>query len=191
MIEICVWLWYSISEQIGVCGENEMFQKYTLCFDIWGFLLFLIIMMPNFIWFAVPAPNDILRTSSITETLDTAASVCQIFMVAALCIFRNSDRDRKKRVTPFIIIVAGCCLLYFLSWIVYYKGIVNVIVVLGLTIPPCFAFLFFAIDRKNGIALTPILIFTICHLIYGVINFVVWLLPMTQHNEPSKKEGHL
>ncbi len=87
--------------------------------------------------------------------------------------FRNSDRDRKKRVTPFIIIVAGCCLLYFLSWIVYYKGIVNVIVVLGLTIPPCFAFLFFAIDRKNGIALTPILIFTICHLIYGVINFVV------------------
>ena len=75
--------------------------------------------------------------------------------------------------TPFIIIVAGCCLLYFLSWIVYYKGIVNVIVVLGLTIPPCFAFLFFAIDRKNGIALTPILIFTICHLIYGVINFVV------------------
>lgn len=150
-----------------------MFQKYKLCFDIWGLLLFLIIMIPNFIWFFVPAPNDILRTSSITETVDTIASVCQIFMIAALCIFRNRDRDRKKCVTPFIIIVAGCCLLYFLSWIVYYKGIVNVIVVLGLTIPPCFAFLFFAIDRKNGIALTPILIFTICHLIYGVINFVV------------------
>ncbi len=53
-----------------------MLKKYRLRFDIWGLLLFLIIMAPNFIWFAVPAPNDVLRTDSVTETLDTAASVC-------------------------------------------------------------------------------------------------------------------
>lgn len=52
------------------------------------------------------------------------------------------------RVTPFIIIVAGCCFLYLLSWIFYYGGMVNEIVIIGLTVPPCFAFLFFAIDRK-------------------------------------------
>ena len=154
-----------------------MLKKYKLSFDIWGLLLFLIIMIPNFIWFAIPAPNDILRTKSLTETIDTVACVCQILMIAALCFFRNrdrnSDRNRKMCVTPFTLIMAGCCLLYFLSWIAYYCGIVNVIVILGLTIPPCFAFLFFAIDKKNGIAFIPISIFTICHFIYGVANFLI------------------
>lgn len=149
-----------------------MFKKYKLSFEIWGLLLFLIVMIPNFIWFVIPAPNDILRANSITETIDIVASVCQVLMIVALCIFRNRE-SKKLCITPFMIISAGCCLLYFVSWIVYYGGIVNAIVILGLTIPPCLAFLFFAIDRKNGIALIPISVFTICHLIYGVVNFIV------------------
>ena len=154
-----------------------MLKKYKLGFDIWGLLLFLIIMIPNFIWFVIPAPNDILRSKSITETIDTVASLCQVLMIVALCIFKNRECN-KICVTPFIILVSGCCLLYFFSWIVYYSGIVNAIVILGLTIPPCLAFLFFAIDRKNGIALIPTSIFTICHLIYGVANFIIWQLPV-------------
>lgn len=149
-----------------------MLKKYELSFEFWALLLFIIIMIPNFIWFAIPAPNDILKAKSITETVDTVASVCQILMIAALCLFRNRE-NRKLCVSPCIIIMAGCCLLYFLSWIVYYAGIVNVIVILGLTIPPCLAFCFFAIDRKNWIALIPISIFTICHLIYAIVNFVI------------------
>ena len=76
-------------------------------------------------------------------------------------------------ITPFIIMAAVCYLLYVASWIAYYNDMVNVVVILGLTIPPCLAFLFFAIDRKNGIALIPTSIFTICHLVYGVVNFVL------------------
>lgn len=64
-----------------------MLKKYKLSFEVWGLLLFLIIMIPNFIWFAISAPNDILRANSITET-------------------------KKLCVTPFIIVVIGCCLLY-------------------------------------------------------------------------------
>ncbi|MEH2946088.1 hypothetical protein AALD22_21405 [Lachnospiraceae bacterium 56-18] len=112
-----------------------MLKKYKLSFDIWGLLLFLIIMIPNFIWFAIPAPNDILKSKSITETIDTVASVCQVLMIVALCIFRNRE-NRKICVSPFIIIIVICCLLYFFSWIVYYSGIVNAIVILGMTIPP-------------------------------------------------------
>ena len=149
-----------------------MLKKYKLSFEIGGLLLFLIVMIPNFFWFAIPAPNDILRAKSITEIIDTAASVCQILMISALCIFRNKESG-KICVTPFILIAAGCYLLYLLSWILYYGGIVNTIVILGLTLPPCLVFLFFAVDRKNGIALIPISIFTICHLIYGVVNFII------------------
>lgn len=50
-----------------------MLKRYKLSFEICGLLLFLIVMIPNFIWFAIPAPNDILRTKSITETVDTVA----------------------------------------------------------------------------------------------------------------------
>lgn len=144
-----------------------MLKKYKLSFDVWGLLLFLIIMIPNFLWFAIPAPNDILRGNSITEAFDMVASVCQVLMVAALCILKNKESE-KLHVTHFIIIVIGCCLLYFVSWIVYYVGIVNAIVILGLVIPPCLAFLFFAIDRKNGVAIILVSVFAICHLVYGL-----------------------
>ena len=152
--------------------DCQMLKKYELGFETEGLLLFLILMIPNVIWFAIPAPNDVLRADSMTETINAAASVCQVWMVAALCICRNKER-KKLRATPFIIAAAGCCLLYFASWMFYYGGAVNAAVILGLTLPPCLAFLFFAVDRKNGIALLPILIFTICHLIYGVVNFMI------------------
>ncbi|MCI9381033.1 MAG: hypothetical protein HFG88_08300 [Dorea sp.] len=149
-----------------------MVKRYKLSFEIWGLLLFLIIMIPNFIWFAIPAPNDILRAKSITEMVDTVASVCQILMIVAICIIRNRE-SKKLCISPFIIMAAACYLLYVASWIAYYSGMTNVVVILGLTIPPCLAFLFFAIDRKNGIALIPISIFTICHLVYGAVNFII------------------
>lgn len=149
-----------------------MLKKYKICFEIWGLLLFLMIMIPNFIWFSIPAPNDILRKNSITEAIDMAASVCQVLMIIALCFIQNRE-SKKLCITPFTVISAGCCLFYFVSWIIYYTGTVNIIIILGLTILPCLTFLFFAIDRKNRIAMVPILIFTICHLIYGVVNFII------------------
>ena len=149
-----------------------MLKNCKLSFEIWGLLLFLIVMIPNFIWFAIPAPNDILRAESITEMVDTAASVCQILMIVSICIFRNRE-SKKLCISPFVIMVTVCYLLYVASWIAYYNGMTNAVVILGLTVPPCLTFMFFAIDRKNSIALIPISIFTIYHLIYGVVNFIV------------------
>lgn len=141
-------------------------------FDIWGLIIFLIIMIPNFIWFVVPAPNDILRADSVTVVLDTIASICQMLMIIFLCVFINKGR-KDLHFTQEIITVIICCLLYFVSWIFYYIGITNAIVILGLTILPRLAFLFFAIDRKNMLAVIPISVFTVCHLIYGIVNYII------------------
>lgn len=149
-----------------------MWKKYKIGFDIWGLIIFLIIMLPNFIWFAVPAPNDILRTESVTVVIDVIGSICQVLITFSLCAFINSER-KKLRFTKTIIIVICCCVIYFASWMLYYLGTTNTIVILGLTIPPCMAFLFFAIDRKNYISIIPISIFTICHFIYGVVNYII------------------
>ena len=149
-----------------------MIKKYRIGFDIWGLIIFIIIMVPNFIWFVVPAPNDIFRGEPITETVDAIAYICQVLMVMSLCIFINQNR-KKISITRFIIATIICCLLYFLCWMFYYIGVTKAIVILGLVIFPCLTFLFFAIDRKNMIAVIPISIFMICHLIYGVVNYII------------------
>lgn len=149
-----------------------MLKKYKMGFDIWALVLFIAIMFPNIIWFSVPAPNDILRTESVTKIPDTIASISQVLMLVVLCIFINTEWE-KRNVTRFIVAVIINCALYFICWIFYYIGISNAAIILGMTIFPCLAFLFFAIDRKNNIATIPISIFTICHLMYGVVNYII------------------
>lgn len=141
---------------------KKLSEKYGFGFDIWGFLLFLVIMIPNFIWFAVPAPNDILREFPDTW-IDIVSSVFQVLMAAALCAVKNKECKRIK-LTSWTTASLVCCLLYFVSWVFYYTGTVNDLVIFGLTLPPCFAFLAYETDRKNLIAVIPTVIFSFCHL---------------------------
>ena len=149
-----------------------MLKKYRFGLDISGLIIFLIVMIPNFIWFAVPAPNDILRKESATVLIDTIASVCQVLFFSALCIIINKERNKLK-FSPLLFASIGCICLYYLGWVLYYTGIVNSIVILFLTLPPCFAFVLFALDRKNTIAVIPAICFTICHFIYGMVNYIL------------------
>lgn len=144
-----------------------MQKQYKFGFDFPAFVLFLLIMTPNFIWFAIPAPNDVLRTASSPAILDATASICQVLMVSTLCLLINRERERL-RATPLMVSAVVCCLLYFVSWAVYYAGVVNAVVIVGLTLLPCGAFLLFAADRKNMIAVVWTLLFTFLHLMHGI-----------------------
>ncbi|WP_312060799.1 hypothetical protein [Anaerotignum sp.] len=150
-----------------------MLKKYRLGFDFWGVLLFFLIMIPNLIWFAIPAPNDVLRVDSVTTVVDIIASICQVLMIIALCVVINKEKV-SLILSPLIIIAVACCLLYFTSWFFYYTGITNAAIILGLSLFPCLTFLLYAVDRKNMIAIILISIFTVCHMIYGIVNFVVY-----------------
>lgn len=147
-------------------------KNYKFAFDICGLAVFLIIMIPNFIWFAVPAPNDILRTESKTAAVDVIASVCQALLVASLCFVANKNRG-GLRLTPKIIAAACCAAVYFVGWGLYYAGITSPFVIIFLTLPPCLTFLLFAWDRKNCIAVIFAAAFAVCHIIYGVVNFIL------------------
>jgi len=149
-----------------------MFKKYKIGIDIGGLILFLGVMIPNFIWFVVPAPNDVLRLESVTQAIDTIASVCQIIFVAALCLLIREEK-RKIKLSPFLAATIICVLMYFTGWILYYSGNVSAPVMLLLIISPCLAFAFYAVDRRNIIALVPLIVFSCCHLVYGIANFIV------------------
>ena len=146
-------------------------KNYRFGFNVWGLILFTAIMLPNLIWFFVPAPNDILRSDSVTPHIDMIASICQALMTAALCVIIN-QKSKKISLSLLTVSTIICCLLYFVSWIFYYIGAVNVIVILGLTILPCLAFLIFALDRKNLFAVFFAFVFTILHLIYSAVNYI-------------------
>lgn len=147
-------------------------KRYKFGFDIWGLLLFLAIMVPNFIWFAVPASNDVLRIESATATLDMVASVFQVIMVAALTLLVNPAR-KKPMPRPLFIGILAAILFYFVGWVFYYSGVASAIIVIDLTIAPCLAFILFCIARKNVVALDSAAVFTVCHLIHGVVNFLL------------------
>lgn len=149
-----------------------MLKKYRLGFDIFGLLLFILVMIPNFIWFAVPAPNDVLRAESITPIIDGIGSVSQVVFITAICILIRKDVD-KIRFSKLLILSLAMVITYFIGWILYYNGRVNPIVIALLTIPPCMAFIIYTVDRKNVVATIPAIIFTVCHVIYGVVNYII------------------
>lgn len=145
--------------------------KHKFGFDIFAAVLFLIIMLPNIIWFFVPAPHDILRNTSKTEVLDIFATVFQVLTLIALCAIKNTTA-KKLRFTPCIIICATSCLAYYIAWIMYYCGIANGGVFVCLCLFPCAAFMLYAVDRKNLIAIIPITVFAVLHFTSTAINFL-------------------
>lgn len=134
-------------------------------FNIYGLLLFILIMIPNFIWLMIKAPNDILRAESITPLMDLIASVFQVIMVVCLCF--SKDKNNKIGISSIVSLI-----LYFVCWVLYYFGMVNNIIIIGLCLLPCLSFLIYGIKIKNWIAIIPTIVFTILHLLYGVINFI-------------------
>lgn len=147
-------------------------KNYRMGFDPWGLALFLVIMLPNFVWFAAPAPNDVLRSESVTPLVDSIAQVFQIIIAAALCAVVNRLRERPIK-RKYRAGTAVCAVLYFAGWAAYYAGTANAAVILDLCLAPCGAFLLFALGRKNGIALVSAGAFTVCHLVFAIVNFLI------------------
>ena len=142
-------------------------MKNKIRFNIYGLLLFLIIMMPNLVWFFIPSKNDILRNETITPIIDTIASIFQVLMVLCLC-FRNKKYDYKYDLLFLI-----CVAFYFVCWILYYCTIANGAVILGLIVFPCLSFIFYEIKIKHWIALVPTIIFSLLHLSSGIMNHII------------------
>ena len=68
---------------------------------------------------------------------------------------------------------AACILLYGICWLLYYLGKTGKAVLLGLAVFPCTAFLLYSWERKNYIAAVFAGAFSVCHLIYAFVNFVL------------------
>lgn len=147
-----------------------MAQKYKFSFDPWGLGLFVLVMVPNFVWFALPAPCDIMRTASQTPILEIMSQVFQVLLVAALCFIKNENIPRFTFKNPLVLGALTCLLGYFAAWGVYYGGFVPLPVILALAILPCGAFLLYGLARKNYPAAVFAALFALCHVSASVIK---------------------
>ena len=152
--------------------KRGLFGQYRFGFDPWGLILFLIVLLPTFIWLAVPAPNDVLKTESVTPVADTIASVCQALFVVCMCFLVNKERS-KLRFSAMSIASIVCIVVYYIGWVLYYCGNVAPWVILVLTIPPCVAFILFTVDRKICPATVFAAVFAVCHTIFAIMNFII------------------
>ena len=144
-------------------------KNYRFGFDIGALLVFAAVMLPNIYWFGVPAPNDILRGASVTEMIDTIGSAFQVLTIGLLCFLKNTNAGKRTR---YLWAAAACYGVYCAAWISYYRGIAAPVVILALCLAPCLVFGFYAGDRKNVPAQISLVGFTICHLVYGIVNFL-------------------
>ena len=147
-------------------------KDYRFGFDFWALGLFAIIMIPNIVWFCVPAQNDILRGDSANEALDTAATVFQVIAVAAFVVIANKYRKRLNPASPFFLGTVLCLVIYIAAWVCYYCGKTNAFVIIFLALFPCLALGFFEIERKCYPALIPTAVFAVLHLVSSCINFL-------------------
>ena len=151
---------------------KALLKKYTMGFDPWGLCLFAVIMLPNLIWMATPVPNDLLRVESATPVVDMIGSICQVIMVFCLFFIRRVDA-RPLRLTLLVVAALTCVLVYLSAWGCYFAGITDRVVILLLTLVPCAAFILYLADRQNGIGLIPAALFTLCHIIFAIVNFLM------------------
>lgn len=150
---------------------KKFFGEYRFGFDAWGLLLFAFVMLPNILWFCIPAPNDVLRGESGTDALDTAATVFQAVAVALL-VFAVRGGGKPRFVSPFTAGTFAFLSCYYAVWTAYYCGAGNTAVLLILAAAPCLSLMSFELERKNLPALFPTTVFAVLHLVSSCVNFL-------------------
>lgn len=138
-------------------------KNYRPCFDSWAYALFVLVMLPNVIWFALPERSyDVLRAQNVLPAADAVASIARVLIIVCLCFLKNTGTP-PIRLRALTYVCALCVLAYYVMWALYFRGITAAVIVWGLCVFPCAAFILFSLDRKNLPALVFALVFTVCH----------------------------
>lgn len=94
---------------------NNLIKKhlrYRFGFDIFAFILFLLIMAPNIIWSFLEAPNDVLWVESVTKVAIRIASISYVFMAFTIGI-QGILQGLRNAVSPLILSLLSLCMFVF------------------------------------------------------------------------------
>ncbi|MBE5804298.1 MAG: hypothetical protein E7316_07285 [Clostridiales bacterium] len=136
----------------------------------WALALFVIIMLPNMFWFALPAESDALKQTAELPWLDTVQMTFQVMMIGCLCMLENPQAKPFGLKNPMVAAALICCGIYYAFWVAYFRGSMNAPVLLALCLFPSAAFLLYGADRRNVPGTVAGAAFAICHLVATLVR---------------------
>lgn len=149
-----------------------MLKKYKFGIDAWAIWFIAAIMLPNIIWALSNLPNDILKNETLTPVLDNIMTIAQVLMIVSLCLIRNKETQNRPIKSSFPAISAAFCMFYYSSWIFYFCGSADSIILVSLCVTPCVALILYCLFRKNAPALLFTALFSVFHIMRTVLNFL-------------------
>lgn len=147
-----------------------MLRKYRLGFNLFGFLAFMLVMLPNIAWMIFPPENDILQAnSSGIPALDICMQASQWLMVGFLTILIPKEKPTGKILLG---ISAVCLAAYYIMWICYFCGIYSTFTLISMAVLPSAYFICISLRNRNYPALVFAVTFSALHIGITGFNFL-------------------
>ncbi|NGM85289.1 hypothetical protein G5B47_23070 [Paenibacillus sp. 7124] len=142
--------------------------------DFWGFsweglVVFVLVMVPNLFYFWLPKSSGAGRAGSHHWMLDVIEHASQAIFVLLL-VFWGSRHD-SPMLSPYTLGMAVFLFVYYLLWILYFRGFRNLTVLLGMAVAPVAYFILAEIWLHKGPAIVPTVIFGVTHIIITYIDY--------------------
>ena len=150
------------------------FEGYAVAFSLTGLVLYVLQLLPNIVWIAVPPTNDVLKhNNSPHAALNLIEQLFGMVTVALLIIVVSKVGTQGRNGFWLLACAAGFLAAYYVAWILYYQGNVSGwLLVLGIAAMPPLYFFFAASWMKNYAALIPCTIFGIAHVAITWSNYM-------------------
>ena len=147
-------------------------KNYRLGFDWHGLLMVVSFILPYVIWIFIPTKDEVLREGSKTVIIDIIKVATELIMIFLTMFIINETRNKKvMKLFMYILLIPKA--FYYICWIILYFGVISKTCVLIVCIAPCITFMLFSLSRKNLMAFSATLAYTICEIVYTTINFII------------------
>ena len=145
------------------------FMRNNMGFSWKGFLVFLLPMLPNFLFFILPALSGAKAAAKSPFILDIIEHGSQAIFFMLLIFWLS--KKASPMLSLYTILMAVFLLFYFGCWADYFTVGANFTMLMLMAIVPVIYFLLSSIWLHNTIAIIPLAIFGITHIIITYINY--------------------
>lgn len=134
--------------------------------------LYALQLAPNLVWIAAPPANNVLATNrSKIPVLNWIEVVFGISTVALLIVSVNAGETKSGHL--FIALAVLFLAAYYISWILYYRGMVSPwLLIIGMAATPPLYFLCLGLWMQNYVVVVPCVIFGVTHVAITSDNYL-------------------
>lgn len=147
-------------------------NNYGFQFSLVGLLLYGLQLIPNIIWKLIPPANNVLtKNSSDYKILNIIEGLFGMLTVILMVVLISKGEGRNSNI--YIGLAILFLAVYYISWILYYNGVVaSWLLILGIASMPPLYFFFVGLWMKNYVLLVPCAIFGIVHILITCMTYL-------------------